>query len=118
MNIKLDHPVFTLSVGDLINIFNNLLAHRQEDKPKGSYPILKKEKNEILIKEASELTGLAVSTIRTKCHLNQIPYFKPKGSKLLRFRKDELIQWMASTKFETLEEEEKKLNAKLSTKKQ
>jgi excisionase family DNA binding protein len=52
--------------------------------------------NLIYIEEASELTGLALSTIRKKCHYGEMNYNKPKGTKRLVFRRDELIAWMDS----------------------
>ena len=57
-----------------------------------------KQSNLIYIKEASELIGLAPSTIRKKCHYGKIPYHKPKGTKCLVFKRDALLAWMESGK--------------------
>jgi excisionase family DNA binding protein len=59
---------------------------------------LPKQSNLIYIEEASELIGLAPSTIRKKCHYGKIPYHKPKGTKRLVFKRDILLAWMESGK--------------------
>lgn len=59
---------------------------------------LPKQSNLIYIEEASELLGLALSTIRKKCHYGKIPYHKPKGTKRLVFKRDVLLAWMESGK--------------------
>lgn len=57
-----------------------------------------KKSNLIYIEEASELIGLALSTIRKKCHYGEMPYYKPKGTKRLVFKRDVLLAWMESGK--------------------
>jgi excisionase family DNA binding protein len=58
----------------------------------------RKQSNLIYIEEASELIGLALSTIRKKCHYGEMPYYKPKGTKRLVFKRDVLLAWMESGK--------------------
>ena len=59
---------------------------------------LVKQSNLIYIEKASQLTGLALSTIRKKCHYGEMPYHKPKGTKRLVFKRDVLLAWMESGK--------------------
>jgi len=111
-----EKPLYTLTVGEYIALNRQLFSeheNRQTVNPK-TIPI--QENNDILIDEASKLTGLAVATIRTKCHLNEMPYNKPKGTKLLRFKRDELKDWMASDKIKTNAEEEQATNKYLISK--
>ncbi len=115
MNYDLEKPLFTLTVGEYIALNNQLISRFENHRYKQETP-LKLEKNDILIDEASRITGLAVSTIRTKCHLNEIPYNKPKGTKLLRFKRDELMEWMSSNKCKTTSEEEIDFNKNLIAK--
>ncbi len=56
----------------------------------------KHQSNLIYIEEASIITGYAKSTIRKKCHYGEIPYYKPKNTKRLVFKRDELLEWMES----------------------
>lgn len=56
----------------------------------------KHQSNLIYIEEASIITGYAKSTIRKKCHYGEIPYYKPKNTKRLVFKRDELQEWMES----------------------
>ena len=115
MKYDLEKPLFTLTVGEYIAL-NNQLISRFEKNQGTKENVLKLEKNDILIEEASQITGLAVSTIRTKCHLNEIPYYKPKGTKLLRFKRDDLIAWMNSKKQKTSKEIENEVNQYLISK--
>ena len=71
-----------------------------------------------LIEAASKITGLAVSTIRTKCHLGEMPYFKPPGTKKLQFNIAKLIAWMESGEVKTTDEMEKETNIYLTSKKE
>ena len=61
--------------------------------------------NLVYIEEASQITGLSPSTIHKKCHYGQMPYSKPKGTKRLIFRRDELLAFMESGKHEIHSEE-------------
>ena len=56
-----------------------------------------KENNKELltIKEASALTGYAVQTLYGFVCNRKIPFVKRPGSKFLRFKKSELIEWMS-----------------------
>ncbi len=56
----------------------------------------------IYVPEAAILLGYKESTIRTLCHQRKIPHFK-KG-KLLRFNRQELLNWVNSGKRKTEEE--------------
>jgi excisionase family DNA binding protein len=66
-------------------------------------PILKSSEY-CLISEAAEITGLAKSTIRTKCHLGEMPYYKPAGTKMLKFKRTELEAWVADGRVKTIQE--------------
>lgn len=68
------------------------------------------------IAEASEITGLAKSTIRTKCHLGEMPYYKPAGTKMLKFKRSELEAWVAGGKVRTVNEMNKINNEYLTSK--
>ena len=70
-----------------------------------------------LIEAASKITGLAISTIRTKCHLGEMPYFKPPGTKKLQFNLVELTAWMEAGKVKTMEEMDMDVNRYLTSKK-
>jgi excisionase family DNA binding protein len=116
MHIEHDKPLYSLTVREYIALNKQLFSElniREQAKLK-TIPL--DEKNDILINEASEVTGLAVSTIRTKCHLNEMPYNKPAGTKLLRFKRDELKEWMASNKIKTNAEAEQDVNDYLLSK--
>jgi excisionase family DNA binding protein len=115
MKYNLEKPLFTLTVGEYIAL-NNQWISRLENNHCRHENHLEIEKNDILIEEASRITGLAVSTIRTKCHLNEIPYYKPIGTKLLRFKRDDLISWMNSKKQKTSKELENEVNEYLISK--
>jgi hypothetical protein len=70
-----------------------------------------------LIEGASKITGLTISTIRTKCHLGELPYFKPPGTKRLQFVVADLYDWMESGKVKTNIEMEDATNKYLISKK-
>jgi excisionase family DNA binding protein len=116
MHHNLDKPLFTLTVGEYINLNKQLISQQERTQFQFQPTPSVQEKNDILIDEASKITGLAVSTIRTKCHLNEIPFYKPKGTKLLRFKRDELIEWMNSNKSKTSSELENDINIYLTSK--
>lgn len=113
---NLDKPLFTLTIGEYISLNKQLNFQQERTQIQFQPTPSEQEKNDILIDEASRITGLAVSTIRTKCHLNEIPYNKPKGTKLLRFKRDELMEWMSSNKCKTTSEEEIDFNKNLIAK--
>ena len=116
MEYNLEKPLFTLTIGEYISL-NKHLNSQQEKNHSQYQPIpSSQELNDILIDEASKMTGLAVSTIRTKCHFNEIPYHKPKGTKLLRFKRSELMEWMATNKSKTSSEVENDINIYLTSK--
>jgi excisionase family DNA binding protein len=69
------------------------------------------------IEEASKITGLAISTIRSKCNLRKIPFFKPKGTKKLQFKRTELLEWMESGKIKSITEQEADIDNYLISKK-
>lgn len=69
-----------------------------------------------LITEASQITGLSESTIRTKCHFGELPYFKPPGTKMLQFKRSELVSWIASGRVKTNNELEHENNQYLTSK--
>lgn len=54
------------------------------------------------IKEASALLGYTVGTIHKKCHLKELPYYKP--TKKVFFDRKELLQWIADHRVATSEE--------------
>lgn len=116
MDYKLENPLFTLTIGEYIKLNKLLISQNERNQLQTPQIPISKEKNDILIDEASRITGLAVSTIRTKCHLNEIPYSKPKGTKLLRFKRDQLIEWMNSEKRKTITDEEQEINIYLTSK--
>lgn len=85
-------------------------------KGSGEGKTLPETKN-CLIEAASKITGLAISTIRTKCHLGEMPYFKPPGTKKLQFVIAELRAWMESGKVKSVEEMEEETDNYLTSKK-
>jgi excisionase family DNA binding protein len=116
MEYNLEKPLFTLTIGEYISLNKQMNSLYTKNSVQNNQIPIQQEKNDILIEEASIMTGLAVSTIRTKCHLNEIPYYKPKGTKLLRFKRDELIDWMNSNKSKTSSEVENDINIYLTSK--
>ncbi|MBN8695588.1 MAG: hypothetical protein J0L87_03570 [Bacteroidetes bacterium] len=68
------------------------------------------------IAEASRITGLAIATIRTKCHLGEMTYYKPAGTKKLQFKKSELIAWVEKSKVKNVQELEEEQNQYLTSK--
>jgi len=69
-----------------------------------------------LIEEASKITGLSQSTIRTKCHHGEMPYFKPEGTKKLQFKRSELLIWIESSRVKSTCEMEQATNQYLISK--
>jgi len=53
------------------------------------------QKELLTIKEAAKFTGYAVQTIYGYVCNRKIPFIKRPGSKFLRFKKSELIEWMS-----------------------
>jgi excisionase family DNA binding protein len=51
-------------------------------------------------REAAELTGLALPTLYSKVHKREIPHYR-LGKRLVRFRRDELEQWMMRRRVES-----------------
>jgi len=49
----------------------------------------------ISIKEVSVLTGYTISTLYGLVSKKKIPYVKRKGTKFLRFRRSDIMDWMA-----------------------
>lgn len=76
------------------------------------------ERDFCFIAEASIITGLAESTIRSKCNLSQMPHFKPKGTKMLQFKRSELNAWTESGRVKTTDEMEQETDEYLTSKKQ
>ena len=107
-----------ISPEDLSKIIQQAIS--DEFKKRHSIPSENKkpiiENPNCLIEEASKITGLAISTIRTKCHLGEMPYFKPPGTKKLQFNRDALLEWMVSGKNKTVAEMEKEIDAYLTNK--
>lgn len=58
----------------------------------------------ITVKKASELLGLAESTIRSKVSRRELPYHKPKNSKKLLFSRKELMLYLESGRVKTVDE--------------
>jgi excisionase family DNA binding protein len=113
---ELDKPLYALTVGEYITLNRQLFSEQTSRENINSKKFPDQEKNDILIGEASKLTELSVPTIRTKCHLNQIPYYKPEGTKYLRFKRDELKAWMASRKINSQSEADQEMNQYLISK--
>jgi len=62
----------------------------------------KEDQKELLtIKEASKFTGYAVQTLYGFVCNRKIPFVKRPGSKFLRFKKSELIEWMSQNNKQT-----------------
>ena len=53
------------------------------------------QKELLTIKETAKFTGYAVQTIYGYVCNRKIPFIKRPGSKFLRFKKSELIEWMS-----------------------
>ena len=81
--------------------FENFVKSKNIEKERSKF-----QSNLIYIEEASEITGWALSTIRKKCHYGLMPYSKPKGTKRLIFRRDELLSIIESGKREIKSETE------------
>lgn len=52
------------------------------------------EKEILTIDEASELTGYSKNSIYAFVSRSEIPYFKARGTRLLRFERKKLIDWL------------------------
>jgi excisionase family DNA binding protein len=59
------------------------------------------QKELLTIKEAAKFTGYAVQTIYGYVCNRKIPFIKRPGSKFLRFKKSELIEWMSQNNKQT-----------------
>jgi len=69
--------------------------------------------NEILsAKEVAELTGFSISWVRKAVKHRTIPFYKP-NSKVLFFRKSEIVNYILSNRFESKEEQETKVATKV-----
>jgi excisionase family DNA binding protein len=58
----------------------------------------------INIKQCAELTGYKEGYIRQLVFKSQIPYYKTPNRKPVRFKRAEIVQWMAGKKFTPTEE--------------
>lgn len=54
------------------------------------------QKQFLTVDECCELTGYKKNSIYAYVTRKQIPYFKLRGEKLLRFERDKIIDWMTS----------------------
>lgn len=58
------------------------------------------EKPYLTVNEVCELTGYAKNSIYAYVTRGQIPYFKLRGEKLLRFEREKILSWMTAAKTE------------------
>lgn len=58
----------------------------------------------INIKACAELTGYKEGYIRQLIFKSQIPYYKTPNRKPIRFKRAEIVQWMAGKKFTPTDE--------------
>lgn len=58
----------------------------------------------INIKECAELTGYKEGYIRQLVFKSQIPYYKTPNRKPIRFKRAEILQWIAGKKFTPTDE--------------
>jgi len=79
-----------VSKSDLIAFANHLLASHQ--------PTIAEEEEFISIEDVMRITGKAKQTIYGRVSNNTIPYYKAEGSRKLRFKKSEIIEWMNGKK--------------------
>ena len=93
-----DKPLFSLTVGELINVINPIMKRGQEqiadalEKLSVSKP---PDQDEILnIDQAADLLGLTKGTIYQKVHDQSLKYFKAPGGKMLKFKRSELLAWL------------------------
>ena len=84
---------------EIERLIDNVASSKESEEESTS------KSNLVYIEEASQITGLSPSTIHKKCHYGQMPYSKPKGTKRLIFRRDELLAFMESGKHEIHSEE-------------
>lgn len=56
------------------------------------------------ITEAAEFLNLAKPTLYRLVHLRQIPFSKPKGSKRLYFKREDLAAWIQTGRKQTVSE--------------
>jgi excisionase family DNA binding protein len=96
----------------LTNVPIDELIDRIVERLASSNQVLNKSQEEsdvkeyLSIEEASKLIGLAISTIYSLTHRNEIPHIK-KGKKLW-FKRSELLQWLDSGHVESQEDLEAK----------
>ncbi|HRH02963.1 MAG TPA: hypothetical protein PLN13_11790 [Bacteroidia bacterium] len=117
-HIDPSRPLYSLSVQEYIDLnksifdiqLSKLVAREQSPKSDPD------EGDICFIQKASEITGYAVETIRSKCFYNEIPYIKTPGTKFLKFSKKKLHEWMESGAVNTVKEENEELNKYLISK--
>lgn len=63
----------------------------------------------IRIKQAAKYLGLKEQTIRNKCHLGQLPYFKRENCNRLYFIKEELKKYKEGGRLYAGEEEREQM---------
>lgn len=117
-SIDPSRPLYSLSVEEYIELNNSIFAKQlaaiaTKEQSTNSNTA---EDDICFIQKASEITGYTVTSIRTKCFYNAIPYIKTPGTKFLKFSKKKLQEWMASGSVKTVDEENEAVNEYLVSK--
>ncbi len=89
-NKKLDQPLFTLTIGEWIEIQKSLIDELHTNKSKAS----KESKDLLTIEEACDYLGMKKATLYSMNCRRQIPFTKVLGK--VYYRKSALEQWLAS----------------------
>lgn len=117
----MEGPLIITTRQELIEIIQGVISLEFQKFTKNTNTIAEgknpPENPNCLIEVASKITGLAVATIRTKCHFGEMPYFKPPGTKKLQFNIAKLTAWMESGNMKTTDEMEEDTNSYLTSKK-
>jgi excisionase family DNA binding protein len=99
--IPLEKRLFELTYGDVIQDmeerFRHLL-HAHPNKDKSSQSVF------ITMKECSALTGYTMGYLRQMVFKRSIPFHKNPKLRPVRFKRDEILEWMANTKFTPIDE--------------
>ncbi len=91
---------FTLIDSRLENIENLLLELNSKQQSASTHQPGKL----LTISEAAEFVNLAKPTLYRLVHLRQIPFSKPKGSKRLYFKREDLAAWIQTGRKRTVAE--------------
>jgi len=97
--IPLTKRIYELTLGEVLDAWDARFGTKPSNQHMQSNPIL----NEFMtLKECASLTGYKPGYIRQLIFKRAIPFHKNPKLKPVRFKRIEILEWMASKKFEPI----------------